>query len=150
MIKLLVENLKEDKMAETKYGKCILREPHANMWPQVPIYVDSSLNEGITCDIVFNVCTEPGMEGPPPHKHDADEYIFFLGGDPRNYMDFQAEIDLCLGWGEDQETHTINTATVVYIPKGLVHLPWNFKRVDKPIIVGHILLAPKFSKTDAE
>ena len=137
-------------MAETKYGKYIMREPHAKLWPQVPIYVDSSLNEGITCDIVFNVRTEPGVDEHSPHKHDADEYLFFLGGDPKNYMDFQAEIEFCLGWGEDQEKHIINTATVVYIPKGLVHLPWNFKRVDKPIICGHILLAPSFSETKAE
>jgi mannose-6-phosphate isomerase-like protein (cupin superfamily) len=146
----LINNFEEDKMAETKYGKYILREPHVSTWPREPISVNSTLNEGITCDIVFTVRSEPGTEGPQPHKHDADEYIFFLGGDPTNYKDFQAEIDFCLGWGEDQETFTINTATIVYIPKGLVHLPWNFKRVDKPIIVGHILLAPEFSKTNAE
>jgi mannose-6-phosphate isomerase-like protein (cupin superfamily) len=135
-------------MAKTKYGKYILREPHIKGRPPGPICVDSSLNKEITCDIVFNVRTETGQDGPPPHKHDADEYLYFLGGDPRNFTDFQAEIDFCLGWGEDQETYTINSATVIYIPKGLVHLPWNFKRVDRPIIVGHILLAPTFSKTD--
>ena len=131
-------------MAETKYGKYLMKEPHAKLWPQVPIYVDGSLNEGITCDIVFNVRTEPGNDGHEAHSHDVDEYLFFLGGDPTNYMDFPAEIEICLGRGEDQETHIINTATVLYIPKGLVHLPWDFKRVDKPIIVGHILLAPGF------
>ena len=132
-------------MAETKYGKYILREPHAIGRPPGPLCVDSSLNDGITCDIVFNVRTETGRDGPAPHKHDADEYLYFLGGDPTDFTNFQAEIDLCLGWGADQETHTINTATVIFIPKGLVHLPWNFKRVDRPIIVGHFLLAPTFS-----
>ena len=131
-------------MAESKYGKLLMKEPHAKLWPQVLIYVDASLNEGITCDIVFNVRTEAGNDGHGSHYHDVDEYLFFLGGDPTNYMDFQAEIEICLGWGEDQETHIINTATVLYIPKGLVHLPWDFKRVDKPIIAGHILLAPGF------
>ena len=137
-------------MAESKYGKYILREPHTSTWPREPISFNSTLNAGITCDSVFTVRTETGTEGPRPHKHDADEYIFFLGGDPTNYKDLQAEIDFCLGWGEDQETFTINTATVIYIPKGLVHLPWNFKRIDKPIIVGHFLLAPVFSKTNAK
>jgi hypothetical protein len=135
-------------MAETKYGKYILREPKASTWPDLPVSVDSSVNKEIPCDIVFNVCTAPGLEGPPPHKHDVDEYIFFLGGNPQNYKDFSAEIEFCLGWGEDQETFLINTATVIYIPKGLVHLPWDFKKVDKPIIVGHFLMAPVFSKTD--
>lgn len=137
-------------MAETKYGKYIMREPHARMWPEVPIYVDSSLHEGISCDIAINVRSEPGVDDHQPHKHDADEFLFFIGGDPRNLLDFQAEVELCLGWGEDQEKHTINTTSFVYIPKGLVHLPWNFKRVDKPIIVGHILLSPSFSETKAE
>lgn len=133
-------------MAESKYGKYLLREPHAKMFPQVPIYVDGTLNEQITLDIAFDVRTEPGQDDHEAHVHDVDEYLFLLGGDPTNYMDFQAEIEICLGWGEDQETHIINTATVVFIPAGLVHLPWNFKRVDKPIIIGHILLAPNFTK----
>jgi hypothetical protein len=135
-------------LANQKYDEYILREPCAKGGRPGHICVDSSLNKAITCDIVFNVRTEPGQDGPPPHKHDADEYLYFLGGNPENYMDFSAEIDICLGWGEDQETYTINSATVIYIPKGLVHLPWNFKRVDRPIIVGHILLAPTFSKID--
>ena len=137
-------------MAETKYGKYIMREPHAKMWPEVPIYVDTSLNERISCDIAINSRSDPGGDDHQPHKHDADEFLFFIGGDPRNLLDFQAEVELCLGWGEDQERHTINTTSFVYIPKGLVHLPWNFKRVDKPIIVGHILLSPNFSETKAE
>lgn len=133
-------------MAETKYGKYLLREPHAKMFPQVPIYVDGTLNEQITLDIAFDVRTKPGQDDHEAHVHDVDEYLFLLGGDPTNYMDFQAEVEICLGWGEDQETHIIDSATVVYIPAGLVHLPWNFKRVDKPIIVGHILLAPNFTQ----
>lgn len=135
-------------MVEMKYEKYVLREPHIEGQTTEAICVNSSLNQGITCDIVFGVRTQTGQEGPPPHKHDFDEYLYFLGGDPTNYHDFPAEIDICLGWGEEQETYTINSATVIYIPKGLVHLPWNFKRVDRPIIVGHILLAPTFSKTD--
>lgn len=133
----------------TKYGKYILREPHVTTHPQnqVPIYVNSELNDEITCDIAFNVCSDIDHPGPipPPHKHDADEYMFFLGGDPKNFNDFQAEIDICIGSGEDQETHTINTAAFVYIPKGLVHMPMTYKRVDQPIITGHFFLAPKWS-----
>jgi mannose-6-phosphate isomerase-like protein (cupin superfamily) len=133
-------------VAETKYGKYILKEPHAKMWPQVPIYVDGTLNEGISLDIAVDVRTKPGTDDHEAHKHTVDEYLFFLGGDPTNYMDFQAEVELYLGWGKAREKHIINTAAFIYIPAGLVHLPWNFKRVDKPIMVGHILLAPNFTE----
>jgi len=133
----------------TKYGKYVLREPHLTTWPQnqVPIYVNSELNEEITCDIAFYCHSNMDeiLQGPPPHKHGVDEYQFFLGGNPQNYMDFKAELDICLGSGEDQEIHTINTAAFVFIPKGLVHMPITFKRVDEPIITGHIFLAPKWS-----
>lgn len=120
------------------------------MWPQVPIYVDGTLNQGISLDIAFDVRTQPGKDDHEAHKHTVDEYLFFLGGDPTNYMDFQAEVELYLGWGKDQEKHIIDTASFVYIPAGLVHLPWDFKRVDKPIMVGHILLAPNFTKDNTE
>ena len=109
-------------MPETKYGKYFMREPQVH---GLPINADATLNPEVTCDIVFNVCTGPGPD-IPPHKHDVDEYIFFLGGNPQNYKDFPAEIEMCMGYGKDRETHIINTATIIYIPKGLVHLPWNF------------------------
>lgn len=137
------------KVDNSKYGKYVLREPRVSTSPQnqVPIYVNSDVNDEVTLDIAFDFCTSLDDIGPipPPHKHDFDEYIFFLGGNPQNYLDFGAEIDICLGSGEDQETYTIDTAAFVYVPKGLIHMPMTYKKVDKPIITGHIFLAPKWS-----
>ena len=76
-------------MANGKYAKYILSEPHAEGRPQEPIWLDSSLNKEITCDIAFTVRTEPGQDGPPPHKHDADEYIFFLAAIQQTTLIFQ-------------------------------------------------------------
>ena len=144
-------------MAETKYGKYIMREPHAKWTPVEPlpertpttsIRVNSNLFSTISCDFAFMGVTEasPQEQGHPPHKHDVDEFIFFIGGDSRNMLDFGAEVELSLGEGEQQEKHTINSSSVVYIPKGLVHLPMTYKRVDKPILFGHLLLAPDYSE----
>ena len=88
----------------------------------------------------------PQEQGHPSHKHDVDEFIFFIGGDPANMLDFGAEVELSLGEGEQQEKHIIDSTSVVYIPKGLVHLPMNYKRVDKPILFGHLLLSPDYSE----
>jgi hypothetical protein len=146
-------------MAETKYGKYIMREPHAE-WTSVEpqaerhavtsIRVNSNLFSTISCDFAFLGVSEAGPQGHPAHKHDVDEFIFFIGGDPGNILDFGAEVELSLGEGENQEKHTINTTSVVYIPKGLVHLPINFKKVDKPFLFGHLLLAPDYSETRLE
>jgi hypothetical protein len=35
----------------------------------------------------------------------------------------------------------------VYIPKGLPHCPLEFKRVDRPIMFGHVMFAPGFAST---
>jgi hypothetical protein len=80
-----------------------------------------------------------------PHSHDFDFYLFFLGRDDMG--DLGAEIEL--GLGKEQEIHTITTPTSVYVPKGLVHCPLNFKRVDKPILFVHALLAAKYTKMPA-
>jgi hypothetical protein len=146
-------------MAETKYGKYIMREPHAE-WtsvdppaertPVISIRVNSNLFKTINCDFAFLGVSEAGPMRHPAHKHDVDEFIFFIGGDPSNILDFGAEVELSLGEGKEQEKHTINTTSVVYVPKGLAHLPMNFKKVAKPVLFGHLLLAPDYGETRLE
>ena len=129
-------------MAETKYGEYILKEPKAKQWPGIPLSVDSTLNRGIGCDFAFVGVSKPTVAEHPPHKHDVDEFLFYMGGDPHDILDFGAEIELTLGVGKDREVYNITATSIVYIPKGLVHLPMNFKRVDKPIMFGHIMFSP--------
>lgn len=134
-------------MAETKYGKYILKEPKAKQWPGIPLSVDSTLNSGIGCDFAFVGVSQPTISEHPPHKHDVDEFLFYIGGDPNNILDFGAEIELTLGEGKDKEVHTITATSIVYIPRGLVHLPMNFKKVAKPVLCGHLLMAPSYGET---
>ena len=62
-----------------------------------------------------------------------------------NFEEFGAEVELTMG--EEREVHVITTTTWVYIPAKLLHCPLNFKRVDKPIMFGHIMFAPTFEST---
>jgi hypothetical protein len=39
-----------------------------------------------------------------------------------------------MGEGEETEKIRIKTSTLVYIPKGLLHLPLFFKNVKKPLL----------------
>jgi hypothetical protein len=35
----------------------------------------------------------------------------------------------------------------VYIPKGVLHCPLEFRKVDRPIMFGHIIFAPTYEST---
>ena len=70
---------------------------------------------------------------------------FFLGGNLANVVDFGAEVDLYLG--EEQELHTINSTCVVHVPKGLIHGPLVYRKVEKPIIFVDAFLAAGYVKS---
>ena len=94
----------------------------------------------------WQLFVEPIYLEKEPHTHDVDEYLIFLGGKlPDLFESFQAEVDFCIG--EEQEKHLITKPTIIFIPKGLVHCPLNFRKIDKPILFHAILLAPRFTKT---
>ncbi len=138
-------------MAETKYGKYILKDAVVHPVPKTRSHTPSvSAREemwpgitGMNCNFGVNSITEPYLLPDPPHKHDFDEYLFFIGGNPLNMEEFDAEIDVALG--EEWEVHTIKSTSIVYIPKGLQHCPINVKSVGKPFLFGHIMLSPKYS-----
>src|SRR3990172_4402561 len=107
-------------MAETKYGKYILKDAcgvpvlktrshtpsvssREELWPGIT---------GMSCNFGVNSITEPYLLPDPPHKHEFDEYLFFIGGNPLNMQDFDAEIEIALG--EEWEVHTITSTSVVY------------------------------------
>jgi hypothetical protein len=79
-----------------------------------------------------------------PHSHDFDEFLCFLGSNPEDPEDFGAEIEVSLG--EEGEKQIINTATVVCIPKGMIHYPVNFKKIDKPVLFCNIYMSPEYEK----
>ena len=81
------------------------------------------------------------------HRHAVAEILYFIGGDPMNFKEFGAEVEFTMGEGKDAETHVITSTTWVYIPANLLHGPLDFKRVDKPIMFGHIMFAQTFDST---
>ena len=74
-------------------------------------------------------------EGPPemggkPHKHDWDEYLVFLGTDPKDPFDLGGEIEFWVGG----EKHLITKSCAVFCPRGVYHCPLYTRRVDRPFI----------------
>jgi hypothetical protein len=84
---------------------------------------------------------------PEGHRHNVAEILYFIGGDPMNFKEFAAEVEFTIGEGKDAETHLIKNTTWVYVPGIVLHCPLDFKRVDKPIMFGHIMFAPSFDST---
>ena len=47
-----------------------------------------------------------------------------------------------VGMGKELEKHTITSTTVVYIPKGVLHCPLNFRVINKPVLFHALYLGP--------
>jgi hypothetical protein len=88
---------------------------------------------------------EPQSMYEPPHAHSHDQFTIHLGGDPLDFGDFRARIDMWLG--EEAEPHFIDSAAVVHMAKGLVHRGVNFKVVDRPFMVVNIFMNPAYQKS---
>lgn len=140
-------------MTDTKYGKYIVKDlmiaPGMGHHPEIAAPVVQCVgNEqfgGAPFSINFDFITEPFTMIARPHAHDYDQFLFFIGGDPANMGDFGAEVALCLG--EEQELHLITKTSAVHIPKGLVHGPLIYRKVDRPIMFVDAFLAAGYVKS---
>jgi hypothetical protein len=145
-------------MGETKYGKYFLKEPWGIPWmpdPNAPVYIGigqqapvKDWDEPLTQ--VLRPIYKPFRMIPKPHTHNTAEILYFIGGNPMNFKEFGAEVELVMGEGKDEETYIITSTTWVYVPKNLPHCPLDFKRVDKLIMFGHIMFAPSYGSTMAD
>jgi hypothetical protein len=140
-------------MSDSKYGHFILRDAvkHPALKPRAHTPSVSAKAEywpgvtGMNCNFGINSITEPYLLPDPPHKHEFDEYLFFVGGNLLNMGEFDAEIEVALG--EEWELHKISSTSIIYIPRGLLHCPINVKKVGKPFLFGHIMLSEKYSNS---
>ena len=141
-------------MKESKFEKYVVREstpPNPSIqWgiselgitdlyhflrPDGPIKQSNTMVEfaWITKDSAFGVTKDK-----PPHSHDCDEIFVFLGTDPDDNTKLGADVEFWLGEGAEAEIIKLNTSGLVFVPKGLVHLPLFFKNVTKMLLWGVI------------
>ena len=144
-------------MADTKYDKYFLKEPwgvnHPGSDPDAPVYIGIGQETPVEgWDIPFTQVLRPIYRAytmiPHGHRHPAAEILYFIGGDPMNFEEFGAEVELTIGEGEDAEVRVITNTTWVYIPANLTHCPLTFKRVDKPIMFGHVMFTSTYQLAD--
>jgi hypothetical protein len=133
-----------EKVDKTKYGKYLKSHP-VGQSPFGPVYTFSGEDDFQSGFSMFVIAVDrPNLMEETPHSHDFDMYLIFCGMDPANMGDLGAEIEFY--FGEEKEKHVITTPTTIYIPKGMVHCPLNFKRVDKPVLFLHATIAPRYKK----
>jgi hypothetical protein len=148
-------------MPETKYGKYFLSDngapPGKNDFvslnslspcPEVAspqtYFRGAAILPGATLTMGWQVFIKPLKLERIPHTHDHDEYLMFLGAQlPDLCSSFDAEIDFWMG--EELEKHTITSTTIVFIPKGVLHCPLNFRKVNKPVLFHALSLSPTFT-----
>jgi hypothetical protein len=97
--------------------------------PMIGIFGKKDI-DGANLSIGFSYLTEPFKMIEDEHRHTFDQFLLFVGGDPTNFTEFDAEVELGLGG----ETHLLTYPCWVFVPKGLSHCPLIVKRVTKPII----------------
>ena len=112
---------------ETKWGAWC---PSPQAYFRGDIYMeDADYNVGWQ---IFTAAND--MEEPHFHQG-ADEYIFFMGADPKNIFDFDAEIEIFIGDDPDHmESRMITEPTVVRLPPTVWHCPIRFRRMKKPLL----------------
>jgi len=91
--------------------------------------------ENATYHVGWQVFTaDNDMEDSHIHQG-VEEYIYFMGADPMNIFDFDAEIEFFFGDDPDHlESKIITKPTVVRIPANTWHCPILFRNVKKPLI----------------
>jgi hypothetical protein len=80
--------------------------------------------------IGFAYITTPDTLGGETHSHAHDQWIFLIGGNSKNFLDFDADAEMLLG----DKVRKINYSCYFFIPKNTPHCPLVIKRVGKPLV----------------
>ena len=123
-------------MAEGKYSRYIRQDSIVfSVFKEVPAPQFQILGERHLEDapltLGWSFLTEPLLMIPKSHKHDYNQIICFIGGDPYDIRKFDAVVEFSLG--EEEEVQIIDSTSFVWIPAGLAHGPLNIKTLNKPI-----------------
>ncbi len=130
-----------DKMDMSKMMRNVVREPNVVEFKPWKSIHDTITSPMITAwgagdipesklAIGFAYITKPDTLGGDTHSHAHDQWIFLIGGDGKNFLDFDADAEMLLG----DKVRKINYSCYFFIPKNTPHCPLVITRVGKPIV----------------
>ena len=128
-------------MSTTKYGNHLFQHAIVKEWfgDYIGFTGESDFNSGIST--IYAPVYEPFFPEKAPHAHDFDEYLSFFGMHTDGIKELGGEIEIYIG--EEQEKHVFNKPTTLFFPKGLLHCPLRYTKVDKPFMIVHIWTTPR-------
>ena len=91
---------------------------------------------GANYNVGWQIFTRPihTME-PDPHFHREEEYLVFINADLYHPDEFDAEIEIFVGYDvKNMEKHIITKPTILRLPGSMWHCPMDFKKIGKPIM----------------
>lgn len=122
-----LENVvREPNVVEFKPWKSIhktITSPMITAWGEKDI-------PGSKLAVGFAYITKPDTLGGDTHSHPHDQWIFLIGGDNKNFLQFDADAEMLLG----DKVRKINYPCYFFIPKNTPHCPLKITRVGKPIV----------------
>jgi hypothetical protein len=126
-------------MAETKYGKHLIREPFYRASEEFAGATIFKHTDDDNAGVIFehNCINSTNWSIDETRTHDTHELLCFIGGNPKNIRELGAEVRIYLG--DNNEEHIINDATVVSIPPGLKHGPIVVNKYSSPFILLRIV-----------
>ena len=133
-------------MDTTKYGKYIIsdaRLPHnkedweATYNPKEEtrvLYLGDDIIKGafyVSCGWFWPemVKSDSSNRSTKPHCHDYDEVVAVIGTNPDDPRDLGGELEFYLGG----ERHVVTKTSLIFIPAGLEHGPFNQLKMERPI-----------------
>ena len=150
-------------MADLKWGKCLVDTPGPypdelkgkvgsadDLVPSVKTTHLITANDDVLDDYFYADTTwlwsgaakEPVGEA---HTHDYSQVVGFIGGYPGNDQDLDGEISMWL----DGHKETFTKNHLVFIPAGVVHGPFMFTKINRPVLFLVIAMTGQYSSNPA-
>jgi hypothetical protein len=136
-------------MAESKYSKYVIKDLKGKVMRDGKevefegIFLTPE-KLGTKCQFLYSIQDKARVDEATPHIHDFPIIMTFVGANPRNIFDFDAEIEFYIG-GEKQ---VITSPASISVPAGTAHCPLIFKRVGKPFAWMEIMLTDNYSRRE--
>jgi hypothetical protein len=131
----------------SKYDQYVHHPPHLrlSMKSNNSIFFDGLMvkEEQLGHDFTFGhqFVRKPFKGDNPCHTHNFWEFMAWYGSNPEDPNDFQAEV--VFYFGKELEKHIFTRPTIISLPPGLPHHPFEITRVDSPIIQIEIMIGNK-------
>jgi hypothetical protein len=144
-------------MAELKYSNCLLQTPgpsilelQSNSVPGVRathlMTADESVLEGFfTVDCAWLWSGAAAAPAGGPHTHAFSHVIGLIGGHPADPHDLGGEVTVRL----DGHQETFTRSVLIFVPAGIVHGPFLFSRIERPVFFITVAMTGQYTATPA-